>query len=456
MSTRSVPSRQPPPPLGLALGLCASAVAILLAADCEASSISLQLLPRCTEARFLSAGSPGEVAVVVIIVALAYAASALLLIFASAAFAHRWRRLSSCPIKTGYLSASPKLAAIGNAPVVTTASPAPRIPIGATPRAARLPGENVVSPHAARGRAITNARALEAYLSFEGSLKRKSATASGADLGGTTVGPSLLASPAATGATLAPNAGSHSGVGGCCGKHEMEASMRPMWVDAVGSPSGTAANNRHQLGVPSCGLVPAILPSLAGAASYGRSPPVGVTSPIAPGEHGPGTYPPLSADVNRFPCGVGSFPHANTCVRTAAASPQGSVAYPRGSPRCNAIVQGPAGSFPGSPCFGSATPQGASPFGSPFAGGSLCGAVGLSPFAAASGPAAALGSYGADQSRRISSGGGSGSKYQRAMYIPSSGDKQHDPSVIARRATRLLRSLNLLDESVERGSTLSK
>jgi hypothetical protein len=42
------------------------------------------------------------------------------------------------------------------------------------------------------------------------------------------------------------------------------------------------------------------------------------------------------------------------------------------------------------------------------------------------------------------------------MYIPSSGDKQQDPSVIARRATRLLRALKLLDESVERGSTLSK
>lgn len=107
------------------------------------------------------------------------------------------------------------------------------------------------------------------------------------------------------------------------------------------------------------------------------------------------------------------------------------------------------------------SPPGVASFGnSPFASSPQFGTCGLSPFLAAASPTASLvGGTAVESSRRISTGsasGGSASKYQRAMYIPSSSDRQQDPSVIARRATRLLRSLKLLDESVERGSTLSK
>lgn len=331
----------------------------------------------------------------------------------------------------------------------------------------------VISPHAARGRAITSARALEAYLSFEEALKRKSAAACDTDSDGTIVGSSLLASPAAPGITMAPNAGSSSGRGGCSGMHGMGAPIRPLWDAGVGSPSGTPAScgfagtphvacSRHPLGAPFSGFAPDSFPLLTAAASYGRSPPVGATSPIAPGEHGHRTHPQQRADMSRFTCGMGSFPRENTSLALLGTSPQCSVAHSRGSPCYNAMRPGAAGSAPmvESPSFGSASPMGASPFANtPFAASSLCGAVGLSPFAAAPGPAASLGGNGVDHSYRISSGsagGGSGSKYQRAMYIPSLGDKQQDPSVIARRATRLLRALKLLDESIERGSTLSK
>lgn len=459
------PSRPPPPPLGLALGLLAAAAAIFLAVDCEASAIGLQLLPRCSEARFVSARSHGEAAGVMILVALAYGASALLLVFASATFAHRWRRTPSSVTKAGLL----KPVATGQAPVASTALPAPTVPTGALPRATRPPGggATVASPHAARGRAITDARALKAYLSAEEALKRKGSAASEIDSNGTVVGSSFLASPAVPGTTIAQNAGISSGLGAYGGRHEMGASMSPLWTAAVGSPSGTPANygfaatphaacSRHPL--PSGGLASGILSSPTGAASYGRSPPVGAISPLAPGERRPGAYAQPGTDMSRVACGMGPFPLA-----AFGASPQGSVAHPRGSPHYYAMGPGAAGSSPmaESPCFGSNSPMGAaSPFAnSPFAASPPCGAVGLSPFAAAHGPPAALGGNGVDHSRRISSGsagGGSSSKYQRAMYIPSSGDKQQDPSVIARRATRLLRALKLLDESSERGSTLSK
>jgi len=49
--------------------------------------------------------------------------------------------------------------------------------------------------------------------------------------------------------------------------------------------------------------------------------------------------------------------------------------------------------------------------------------------------------------RRLSStgGGGSGNKFQRALYVPSSSDTQEDPSVIARRASDLLQLLCMVD-----------
>lgn len=448
-------SHPPPPPLGLALGLLAAAAAIFLATDCQASAIGLQLLLRCSESRFLSAASHGAVAGAVLLIALAYGATALLLVFSSATFAHRWRRTSSRATKADYLTAFLKPAAV--APMASL--PAPTLPTGATPRAARPAsgGSAAPSPHAARGRAITNARALEAYLSAEDALKRKSAAAFDADSDGTCVGSSLLASPAAAAAAMAPHAGASSS-----GRHEM-GSSRPLWAAGMGSPSSThasgsfagtphAACSRHPLGAAPSGLAPGTIPSPAGSVSYGRSPPVGAASPMAPGDRGPGTYP--QQGTCRFTNGMGSFQNASV----ATASPQGPGAYSWGSPRYDAM--GPPGSSPIALGMISASPLGASPFAtSPFTTTSPYGAVGLSPFAAASPPASMLGGAGVDHARRVSSGsagGGSALKYQRAMYIPSSGDKQQDPSVIARRATRLLRALKLLDESVERGSTLSK
>jgi len=413
-----VAPRQPPPPLGLALGFGTAAAAVFLAADCEASAVGLQLW--CSTARFLTAESTGAVAGAVALVVLAHGAAAMLLLFAAAAIAHRWRRLSPLAPKAAGAAAAPAKAA----PAVHAAAPAAasQAALGGPPRAVRMP-VGTGSPRAAGRRAITDARALEAYLSSEEMHKRKRAAVTA----NTDAQPSLLAGAAAPGASMtATTSFGSSGGRAACG-----ASMPLQWPSGagrLGSPlggwgfAGSPPGATGPGGAPSPGM-----PLSYTGPAYGSSPPFDSVSPLGAGFHSRLPAGGLGSHGGRgaFSYGVGSPPHGNGSAY-AAASP-----------------------------YGAAASVGAPPFGT-----SPCGVLASSPFAAASSPTAtAFGGVGFDASRRISAGsagGGSASKYQRAMYIPSSGDRQQDPSVIARRATRLLRALKLLDESVERGSTLSR
>jgi len=148
--------------------------------------------------------------------------------------------------------------------------------------------------------------------------------------------------------------------------------------------------------------------------------------------------PPLPALVATPVAGTSmGSPLALAAPAPAACSESGGGGPPSGSARSPAsmaiISRGGAGL---ASCIGAGLTN-SSPFlSSPYGASPPPGFADGSPFAAGQAKRR-LNSTGAD--------GGSGNKYQRALYIPSSSDTQEDPSVIARRASDLLQLLRLVD-----------
>jgi len=138
---------------------------------------------------------------------------------------------------------------------------------------------------------------------------------------------------------------------------------------------------------------------------------------------------------------AGASPAWGSATSPIGVSPMPSAAAVGSPPFPNpmAAANNPTSPFGGSP-FGGSPGYCASPFASapsafspaPFSGGSP------------SGPGSS------HAVRRVSTssvdGGGSATKFQRAMYIPTAGDRQEDPGVIALRASKLLQLLHVVDE----------
>ena len=153
-----------------------------------------------------------------------------------------------------------------------------------------------------------------------------------------------------------------------------------------------------------------------------------------------------AASASQLPSpNVGASPARGGGGWGTAASPIGMSPMPSANavgsppfPNPMAAANNPTSPFGGSP-FGGSPGYGASPF------ASVPSAFSPAPFSGSpSGPGSS------HSVRRASTssvdGGGSATKYQRAMYIPTAGDRQEDPGVIARRASTLLQLLHVVDE----------